>query len=100
MERSMACMDQFDCFYSFFRRTPPKGIHGTAIFTNRDGCIPLKAEEGLSSSLIPTSVLSSDRIGGYPSCVESDLEFSTMKDLDSEGRTTVCDFGMFVVINL
>lgn len=41
-----------------------------------------------------------DRIGGYPLSSEVDLAYETMKSLDLEGRTTVVDFGMFVIINL
>lgn len=91
-------MNSYDSFYSFYR--PTKGIHGTSIYTLRSSLIPLKAEEGLSNSLLPSSLLNEERIGGYPSCVEMDLDFNRIKELDSEGRTTVIDCGMFVLINL
>jgi AP endonuclease-2 len=99
MDQSLACMKTYDSFFSFYRRTV-KGIHGTAIFTKRATCIPLKAEEGIGSSLVPAAVTMTERIGGYPISSDVDLSFSEMKDLDAEGRTTVCDFGMFVLINL
>ncbi|GAA5850799.1 hypothetical protein JCM5353_001886 [Sporobolomyces roseus] len=42
----------------------------------------------------------SKRRGGYPSSSDVDLDYNAMKDLDAEGRTTVIDVGMFVLINL
>lgn len=95
----MACMNAYDSFFSFYRRSV-RGIHGTAIFTKRDVVVPVKAEEGIASSLIPSTMAVSDRIGGYPLSSEADLDYNAMKDLDSEGRTTVVDTGMFVLINL
>ena len=92
----MACIPTYDSFFSVHR--PAKGIHGTAIFTKRSVTVPLKAEEGLSSTLIPPTT--TERIGGYPSIADIDLTLDEMKNLDLEGRTTVCDFGMFVLINL
>lgn len=92
-------MSSFDSFFSFYNRTA-KGIHGTAIFTKRESVVPIKAEEGLSSELLPSSGDAAERIGGYPLSSDLDLELHAMRDLDAEGRTTVCDFGMFVLINL
>ncbi|GAA5909194.1 hypothetical protein JCM6882_003762 [Rhodosporidiobolus microsporus] len=99
MDKSMACLSAYDSFFSFFRRSV-KGVHGTAIFTKRDVVVPAKAEEGIGSSLVPSTMPVSERVGGYPLSSEADLDFMTMKDLDSEGRTTVVDTGMFVLINL
>ncbi|BGP28557.1 Class II abasic (AP) endonuclease [Rhodotorula toruloides] len=99
MERGMAVLDAYDSFFSFYRRSV-RGIHGTAIFTKRDVVVPVKAEEGIVSSLIPSTMAVPDRIGGYPLSSEADLDYNAMKDLDSEGRTTVIDTGMFVLINL
>lgn len=93
-------MTAFDSFYSFYRRTPLKGIHGTAIFTKRDTVVPVKAEEGIGSCLLPSGMTVPDRIGGYPLSSEVDMDYNTMKDLDQEGRTTVVDCGLFVLINL
>lgn len=95
----MACMNAYDAFYSFYRRSV-KGIHGTAIFTKRDVVVPVKAEEGIGSSLVPSTTVARERIGGYPLSSEADLDWNAMKGLDSEGRTTVVDCGMFVLINL
>lgn len=99
IEKGMACMSAFDSFFSFYRKSV-KGVHGTAIFTKRDVVVPVKAEEGIGSSLLPTTMPVDERIGGYPLSSDADLDYNTMKDLDSEGRTTVIDTGMFVLINL
>lgn len=93
-------MPTYDSFFSYYRRTPPKGIHGTAIFTKRATLVPVKAEEGIGASLVSANEDPSERIGGYPLSSEVDLSVGDMKDLDLEGRTTVCDVGMFVIINL
>lgn len=100
MDNSLACMANYDSFFSFYRRTPPRGIHGTAIFTKKSTCVPLKAEEGIGYALLPDTLPESERIGGYPLESHVDLEPEEMRDLDLEGRTTICDFGLFVLINL
>ncbi|GAA6035991.1 hypothetical protein JCM8097_005203 [Rhodosporidiobolus ruineniae] len=100
MDRTMACMAAYDGFFSFYRRLPVKGIHGTAIYTKRETVVPVKAEEGIGSGLLPAAMPTQDRIGGYPLSSEVDLDYNAMKDLDAEGRTTVVDCGMFVIINL
>lgn len=100
MEKSLACMENYDSFFSYFQRRKARGIHGTAIITKRASCVPLKAEEGLSNCLVSSDLTDKERIGGYPTVEETDLDYATMKDLDLEGRTTVCDFGLFVLINL
>lgn len=92
-------MDKYDSFFSFYRKTV-RGIHGTAIFTKRDVVVPLKAEEGIGSAILPAQLTASERIGGYPMSSEVDLEYGRMKELDNEGRTTIIDTGMFVLINL
>ena len=99
MVKEMACMTAFDSFYSFYRRSV-KGVHGTAIFTKRDTVVPIKAEEGIGSSLLPSDMALPNRIGGYPLSSEVDMDYATMKDLDLEGRTTIVDCGLFVLINL
>lgn len=99
MVKEMACMSAFDSFYSFYRRSV-RGIHGTAIFTKRDVLVPVKAEEGIGSSLLPSDMAVPDRIGGYPLSSEVDMDYNKMKDLDAEGRTTIVDCGLFVLINL
>ncbi|GAA5922359.1 hypothetical protein JCM1841_003082 [Sporobolomyces salmonicolor] len=99
LDRGMACMNAYDSFFSFYSRSK-KGVHGTAIFTKRETTVPAKAEEGIGSALLPATTTVSERIGGYPLSSEVDMDYSTMKDLDGEGRATVIDTGMFVLINL
>jgi AP endonuclease-2 len=99
IERGMACMENNDSYFSFYRRSV-RGIHGTAIFTKRDSVVPIKAEEGIGSALLPAAMTGQERIGGYPLSSDVDMEYIKMKDLDSEGRTTIIDTGMFVLINL
>lgn len=101
LDAKLATPLSHDAFYSFFRgaSNKPRGIHGTAIFTRRSTTVPLKAEEGLSASLLPASLVEEERIGGYPG-EELGLSWQELRELDCEGRTTVCDFGMFVLINL
>ncbi|GAA5957455.1 hypothetical protein JCM3765_001147 [Sporobolomyces pararoseus] len=100
IDKGMACIDSnYDSFFSFYRKTS-RGIHGTAIFTKKDKVVPLKAEEGIGSSLLPANLTIEERIGGYPLSSDVDLDYNTMKDLDNEGRTTIIDTGMFVLINL
>jgi AP endonuclease-2 len=103
--RQHAILKSYDSFFSSNRRLPAKGYSGTAIFTKRTSCVPLKAEEGISgitqadSKTIPAS----QHVGGYPSRSELsnlDLDVAELRDLDIEGRATVVDLGLFVLINL
>jgi AP endonuclease-2 len=101
IDRNMACLDNYDAFFSCYRRTAKgQGIHGTCIYTKRSAVIPLKAEEGLSSTLLPADCLSSARIGGYPTVLDTDLTLDDLKQGDLEGRTTVVDCGLFVLITV
>lgn len=97
----MACLDNYDAFFSSFcRKAEGQGIHGTCIYTKRSTVIPIKAEEGLSSHLLKADTPLAQRIGGYPTVVDTDLTVGEIKDVDLEGRTTVVDVGMFVVITV
>ena len=95
-------MPGFDAFFSSYRRPPARGYSGTAVYTRRADCVPAKAEEGLSGiKLDPKAVIAeSDRVGAYPSPTALDLSLPELRDLDLEGRATVVDFGLFVLINL
>ena len=100
IDKGIACIDSnYDSFFSFYRKTS-RGIHGTSIYTKKSSVVPLKAEEGIGSSLLPANLTLEERIGGYPLSSEVDLDHQTMKELDLEGRTTIIDTGMFVLINL
>ncbi|KAJ6579091.1 Endonuclease/exonuclease/phosphatase [Mycena vulgaris] len=93
-------------YHSFFSFPLQKnGYSGVAVYTRADAVLPRKAEEGLSSVLQPKPPLSAaERVSGrdaYPEEIMADeapdLDF---RDLDSEGRTLVIDFGLFVLINV
>ena len=94
LPKQVALPPSFDSFFSFpLRKT---GYSGAAVYTRRSAVVPLKAEEGLSGVLQPRPPFSdSERIGSYPDDNELDH-----KDLDSEGRALVIDFGLFVLVNV
>ncbi|GAA95421.1 uncharacterized protein L969DRAFT_92556 [Mixia osmundae IAM 14324] len=105
IERSMACPDDYDAFFSSYCRKPPKGYSGTAIYTKRAATVPLQAEEGLTGLSLSgekdrDDLARQDRIGGYPTPAAVELSSFEMRDIDSEGRTTVVDLGLFVLINV
>lgn len=95
-----------DSYYSFFSFPLSKtGYSGVVTYTRTDTVIPLKAEEGLTGVLQPRPPLSEEeRIsppGSYPpELADPDAEELNYKDLDSEGRAVVVDFGLFVLINV
>ncbi|KAJ7088856.1 Endonuclease/exonuclease/phosphatase [Mycena belliarum] len=93
-------------YHSFFSFPLQKnGYSGVAVYARTDGILPCKAEEGLSGVLQPKPPLSAaERVScpeAYPAEVlaaeSSQLDF---RDLDSEGRALVVDFGLFVLINV
>ncbi|GLB43197.1 putative dna-(apurinic or apyrimidinic site) lyase [Lyophyllum shimeji] len=93
-------------FFSFpVRKT---GYSGVATYVRTTTAVPIKAEEGLSAIIQPKPPLTSEeRVSGpdaYPQSViaadhaiDEELDY---KDLDSEGRAVVLDFGLFVLINV
>ncbi|KAK0463924.1 Endonuclease/exonuclease/phosphatase [Desarmillaria tabescens] len=102
LSKDIATPEPYTAFFSF----PAKktGYSGVAIYTR---IVPCKAEEGLTGLLdIKPPLTHEERISppaSYP-ChspveAEGDNELD-LKDLDSEGRTLVLDFGMFVLINV
>lgn len=94
-------MSSFDSFFSSYCRKPPRGYSGTAIFTKKDVCVPVKAEEGLGGTLqVQQKVPPEDRVGSYPSLPALDLSPADVTELDLEGRTTIVDLRLFVLINL
>ena len=105
VERSMAILPSWDSFFSSYSRKPERGYSGTCIFTRREAVVPLKAEEGISG-LLPLErgkgeAGSSDQlIGGTLSPESIALDMSDVRTIDSEGRTTIVDLGLFVLINL
>jgi AP endonuclease-2 len=98
----------YDSFFSFPTGKGKTGYSGVAVYANK---VPLKAEEGLTGIIQPKPPLSADeRISGsYPQAHEMDeilmpddqTNTSTnLAPLDSEGRSLVLDFGLFVLINV
>ncbi|KAG6887042.1 hypothetical protein C0992_001079 [Termitomyces sp. T32_za158] len=81
------------------------GYSGVSTYVRTTCAVPLKAEEGLCGIVQPKPPLTGEeRIStteGYPQrvleSIDDDIDF---KDLDSEGRTLVLDFGLFVLINV
>lgn len=99
--KDMAVLPSFDAFFSSYCRKPPKGYSGTAIFTKKSTCVPVAAEEGLSGLLqeqleIPVE----DQVGSYPEPSSLSLDRQGTRDLDLEGRATIVDLRLFVLINL
>ncbi|GAA6038643.1 hypothetical protein JCM8097_009462 [Rhodosporidiobolus ruineniae] len=104
MDRSMAFLSAYDSFFSHNASKNPYSptgsiLHGTATFTKRESVVPVKAEEGVGSSRI-SHVPVPQRIGAYPQAAELGLDFERMKELDCEGRATVVDTGLFVLLNI
>lgn len=103
LPKQVALPPSFDSFFSF--PTYKSGYSGTAVYTRKSVAVPLKAEEGLSGILQPRLPFSeSERISkfdSYPPHIQDDDEQQLdFKDLDSEGRAVVVDFGLFVLINV
>lgn len=103
--KKLASPSRWDAYLSCYRRQPPKGYAGTAIFTKRAQCVASKAEEGLSGILqeedprIPRAAY----VDGHPStedCEDLGLDVTELRDLDSEGRVTIADLGLFVLISI
>lgn len=104
LSKDIATPESYTAFFSF----PAKktGYSGVATYTR---IIPQKAEEGLTGLLdIKPPLAHEERISpiaSYPchSPVEAEGDGDgelDLKDLDSEGRALVLDFGMFVLINV
>lgn len=103
----MAILPSYDSFFSSYSRKPERGYSGTCIFTNRSTCVPVRAEEGLSG-LLPVEQQRGTRSGekaegfieGALSNETIALNMADVKTIDLEGRTTMVDMGLFVLINM
>lgn len=108
LTKDTATPPSFDAFISLpVKKT---GYSGVATYTKSSVVVPLKAEEGLTGLLQPKLPLSEEERVSKPDVYpprllddeaegaegEDELDFD---DLDSEGRTLVLDFGLFVLIN-
>ncbi|CAE7205079.1 unnamed protein product [Rhizoctonia solani] len=109
LTKTLAVPEDYDAVMSFPRNK--NGYSGVAVYTNATKVVPLKAEEGLVGGYQQTSRVSLDaeeRISqSYPQSSMLDLmpeeEGGVPTDLDvldSEGRSLVVDFGLFVLINV
>jgi len=109
LTKSIGLPPSFDAFFSF--PTKKSGYSGVATYTRTASVMPLKAEEGLCGFVQPKPPLTpEERVSipeSYPQRVmEEEVEDDEtlgdvdFKDLDSEGRTVVVDFGLFVLINV
>ena len=98
----MAILPSFDSFFSSYSRKPEKGYSGTCVFTKKSTCVPVRAEEGISG-LLPQDRRPEPKpeelIAGALKPGDIALNMQDVKVIDLEGRTTVVDFGLFVLIN-
>ncbi|CAE6506017.1 unnamed protein product [Rhizoctonia solani] len=109
LTKTLAVPENYDAVMSFPQSK--NGYSGVAVYTNNAKVVPLKAEEGLIGGYQQTSKVQLDARGriseSYP--VPSTLELmpeeeggvpTDLSSLDSEGRSLVVDFGLFVLINV
>ncbi|CUA78128.1 AP endonuclease 2 [Rhizoctonia solani] len=104
----LAVPEGYDAVMSFPRNK--NGYSGVAVYTNNTKIVPLKAEEGLIGGDQYTSRVSlgaKERISeAYPEpstltlMAEEGGVPTDLDNLDSEGRSLVVDFGLFVLINV
>ena len=99
LTKSVGLPPTYDAFFSF--PTKKSGYSGVATYTRNASVVPLKAEEGLCGFVQPKPPLThEERV--MEDEVEDDeaLNDIDFKDLDSEGRAVVVDFGLFVLIKV
>ncbi|KAG6860520.1 hypothetical protein C0995_010300 [Termitomyces sp. Mi166 len=103
LSKGVAVPPPYHAFFSFpIKKT---GYSGVSTYVRTTFVTPLKAEEGLCGIIQPKPPLTSkERVStaeGYPQRVlEGNHDSIDYKDLDSEGRAVVLDFGLFVLINV
>jgi AP endonuclease 2 len=118
LPKPVALPPSYSAFFSFPVRK--SGYSGVATYTRNSTIVPLKAEEGLCGLLEPKPLFSPEErvsdLSAYPQQILRHEELSKpsqrveeehepwiepdYKDLDSEGRALVLDFGLFVLINV
>lgn len=106
LARTFALPSTYHSFFSF--PTSKSGYSGVAVYTKHP-LTPLKAEEGLTSTVYPKLKQpwsEEERVSRSLDAYPLDLELEVPEDeevdltaLDAEGRTLVVDFGLFVLIN-
>ena len=113
LARTFAIPSTYDSFFSF--PVNKGGYSGVAVYTSNTSARPIKAEEGLTGTVVPTGLKPpwnayQERVSSeYPQANElnlfPDVENGTdttptnLDYLDTEGRTLTLDFGLFVLIN-
>ncbi|KAJ6517877.1 Endonuclease/exonuclease/phosphatase [Mycena vitilis] len=103
LPKAVGVPPSYNSFFSF--PLQKSGYSGVAVYTRTEAVVPCKAEEGLTGLLQPKPPLSSaERVStreAYPdetmADAGADLDF---RNLDSEGRALVVDFGLFVLVNV
>ena len=117
LPQSVALPPSYDAFFSFPVRK--SGYSGVATYTRNSIVVPLKAEEGLcgmteakpflspeervsAPSAYPQQILHDEELARPRHLEEEDEPWTEpdYKDLDSEGRALLLDFGLFVLINV
>ncbi|KAJ7597609.1 Endonuclease/exonuclease/phosphatase [Mycena floridula] len=102
LPKEVAIPPGYNSFFSF--PAQKGGYSGVATYTKTSSVTPRKAEEGLTGLLQPKPPLSADervsRSTCYPPYASGDLDDLDYNNLDSEGRTVVLDFDLFVLINV
>ncbi|KIY49207.1 DNase I-like protein [Fistulina hepatica ATCC 64428] len=99
---TVAFPPSYTSFFSFPHKK--SGYSGVAVYT-RDNIVPCKAEDtltGVTAQVIQPEDRISQSLLSYPAhslsdALPGDIDF---KSLDSEGRSLVLDFGLFVLFNL
>ncbi|KAK9478436.1 DNA-lyase 2 [Lipomyces japonicus] len=99
LSEEMALVPGFDSFFSF--ANIKKGYSGVAIYCRSSICRPYTAEEGITGSLyVPASREtyreSPKAVGGYDYTISN----RDALQLDSEGRSIILDFKIFVLIGV
>ncbi|KAL7418457.1 Class II abasic (AP) endonuclease [Cryptotrichosporon argae] len=111
LDKPTACPGAYDAFYTFPRSRT--GYAGVCTYVDARAAVPLRAEEGITGTLLadPRGPMRppwapDERVGSYPNW--NAVEWETTDDgapfdarsLDMEGRAVVLDFGLFVLFNL
>ncbi|KAK9448608.1 DNase I-like protein [Limtongia smithiae] len=102
--RDMADIPGFDSYFTFSHHK--KGYSGVAVYCRQASCHVVAAEEGITGILTPPGGQSKTSTLSYRDCPRNigGYDFSLSTDearlLDSEGRSLVIDFGLFVLIGV
>lgn len=105
LSKAVAIPPSYSAFFSFPVRK--SGYSGVATYTRTKTVTPIKAEEGLCRTIQFKPPYSAEEWVSSPEAYPQQIiEYDDVtdpldyKDLDSEGRSLVLDFGLFVLINV